>query len=454
MLLMLDVALVNGFSLNGRVMVWSLSRTMSDINFSRRGVLVKAFAKAEIRTEQERMRPPKPALANPSATPEEIILTVHNGRYNLTKWADHHPGGIAVLRKFNHRNATLAYEKIGHSHQAMALLESFRIDDNPAKEVQTMSTTPEATKLSWRASTLSKLITKEDPFHVHKVLGIFCLLHFFYRYALVFSGWDTTAGFGSFGKVASSYPRVATIVAFLLPHALLSSTSLLFHTVPFERVRGKPMIWKEYRWHNMVFVFRSIVACFLATLMMNMRSSGALAGQHMARVAIVAANSFTCLATHVFADIATAKLRPNATETTITSAPFWEGCSPAAQNGLRAFYGYSQFAATMTCLTVARYPSWSFLIIFPIQLASLLMTLSRKGIISSRQSHIGYTISLLMPLAVVTQNAIVDPKAVADLAAVVGGAAILNGLRRKYHINKYALWIPTAIGRIALAAYQ
>jgi hypothetical protein len=33
----------------------------------------------------------------------------------------------------------------------------------------------------------NKLITKEDPLHIHKVLGIVCLIHFAYRYYLFFS---------------------------------------------------------------------------------------------------------------------------------------------------------------------------------------------------------------------------------------------------------------------------
>jgi hypothetical protein len=420
--------------------------------FSRRAVVSTAFAKIEARPKQEdRQRSSKPVLENASIISDDIILTMYNGRYNLTSWADHHPGGISVLRKFHHRNATLAYEKVGHSPQAKALLESFRIpDDHDDRIIEELKPTAVTTNTSWRASTLTKLITKEDPFHLHKLLGIFCLLHFIYRYGLAFTGRDVSAGFGHVGGAASVSPRLASTAAFMLPHALLSSSSLLFHTVPLERVRGKPMIWKEYRWHNMAFAFRGLMACVLASLMIKTKES--IAGEHKARIAIVTASSITCLATHALADVATAKLRTNVTETTITTVPFWEGCSPAMHNGVRAYYGYSQFAATLACLQVCRYPSWSFFTLPPIQLASLLMTLCRKGIITSRQFHFSYTLSLLMTLAAVIQTAIMDPKAVIDLAVVVGGAAIMYSLRRKYRINKYALWIPTAVGRVAFAA--
>lgn len=432
----------------------TLFHTKRPTKYVGHAVLAGAFATTQTRPKQDRQSIDTQATDTTSASSNEIILTMFNGRYNLTSWADHHPGGIAVLRKFNHRNATQAYEKIGHSPQALALLESFRIveedEDGLGETLAHSAPASSSAKPSWRASTLSKLITKEDPFHVHKILGIFCLLHFIYRYTLAFSGRDVSAGFGNLGRATAS-PRLAKTAAFLLPHALLSSSSLLFHTVPLERVRGKPMIWKEYRWHNMVFAFRSIVACFLATLMIKINSVTP-AGQHQARVAIVAASSIACLTTHALADVATARLRTNATETTITTVPFWEGCTPAMHNGLRAYYGYSQFAATMSCLIVCRYPSWSFICLFPIQLASLLMTLCRKGIITSRQFHYGYTLSLLSVLTLVIQNTILDPRALSDLAAVVGGAAVLYGLRRKYRLNKYALWIPTAIGRVMVAA--
>jgi hypothetical protein len=44
--------------------------------------------------------------------------------------------------------------------------------------------------------------------------------------------------------------HVASIVIARLPHAVLSLSSLIFESVPRERVIGKPMIWQEFRLHN------------------------------------------------------------------------------------------------------------------------------------------------------------------------------------------------------------
>ena len=48
-----------------------------------------------------------------------------------------------------------------------------------------------------------KLATAEDRFHVHKLLGIYALLHFLARYACFLSGSDDM-GFGAFLSIYAS----------------------------------------------------------------------------------------------------------------------------------------------------------------------------------------------------------------------------------------------------------
>ena len=45
-------------------------------------------------------------------------------------------------------------------------------------------------------------------------------------------------------------------------------------------------------------------------------------------------------------------------------------------------------------------PAWPLAVLLPIQLASLLMTLVRKGLISAKAYHLVYTWSLCMPFVV------------------------------------------------------
>ena len=52
---------------------------------------------------------------------------------------------------------------------------------------------------------------------------------------------DPSAGYGTWlGKGA----RIGPVLC-LIPHALLSLSILIFHTVPRECVVGKPMIWQD-----------------------------------------------------------------------------------------------------------------------------------------------------------------------------------------------------------------
>jgi hypothetical protein len=95
-----------------------------------------------------------------------------------------------------------------------------------------------------------KLITREDPFHSHKILGGLCLLHFIYRFWLLIF----------IGSMELYHPNV---VGFVCCHGLLSLSSLGFH---ISNVRNKtaPMIYPEFRFHSIIFALRSI-ACFALT---------------------------------------------------------------------------------------------------------------------------------------------------------------------------------------------
>ena len=61
---------------------------------------------------------------------------------------------------------------------------------------------------------IKKLITKEDPYFLHKSMGIFSLLHFFYQ-------------FGCFAY----YGRMYLHWIYILPHILLHVSSFIFHVL-------------------------------------------------------------------------------------------------------------------------------------------------------------------------------------------------------------------------------
>lgn len=62
----------------------------------------------------------------------------------------------------------------------------------------------------------------------------------------------------------------------------------------------------------------------------------------------------------------------------------------------KKFYAISQIAATSTLLITSN-PDNGFVIMFPIQFSTFLMTLVRKGFISNNQWHIFYSLSLALP---------------------------------------------------------
>jgi hypothetical protein len=379
---------------------------------------------------------------------QDCILTIHHQRYNMTAWAQSHPGGSKILLKFHNRDATKAFQVVHHSDRAYAMLQEFLVvpDDENHDHPPPSATVPSSSSSSTTTSTSNtlryntttdpswqrvrhKLFTKEDPWGVHKYLGIFCLVNFLGRFTQMYFE-DPAAGLGSRGHPYFS-------MACLMPHALLSLSSLIFHTVPRERVVGKPMIWQEYRIHNIVFGLRSILSSWCAAL--------AIRAHHtpLARSLAILSSSACVLLANYAADQATWKLRVVDVESTTATMPYWEGCSVQTQQRFKSFYAYSQFMATLTCLACGN-PAWPLAILFPIQLASLLMTLVRKGLLSTKGLHLTYTASLILPYLVAFRSMWYTKTYEFPLMLAVG--YVLYQLRR-HGVSKYALWIPVILSR-------
>ena len=94
---------------------------------------------------------------------------------------------------------------------------------------------------------LSKLVTSDDRYHVHKTLGALALASFFWHYAV-------------------QWPRHGALNAgwlSILLHVALSCSAIQFR-VPAKRIERWPtMIWEEYRLHAIVFSFRAPVVALL-----------------------------------------------------------------------------------------------------------------------------------------------------------------------------------------------
>ncbi len=168
------------------------------------------------------------------------ILTLDGRQYNMTSWANAHPGGSSVLMSFNNKNATQAFYASGHSQQAIDMLQEFLIvndNENAVLDTEKAGTSLPSNSIQSLTRIKSKFFTKEDPYGIHKYCGLFVLFHFTFRFLQSYFG-DPSAGFGTRMGRGSSFKTFA----FIAPHGILSLSSLGFHTVPKERIIGSPMI--------------------------------------------------------------------------------------------------------------------------------------------------------------------------------------------------------------------
>ena len=175
-----------------------------------------------------------------AAADQDCILEIDGQRYNLTKWAKAHPGGLKVLHKFHNKDASKAFHAADHSAAAYEMLKDFWIgpidEASTSMQSQALTSTSTTTASVARARTarprwIQKLFTREDPIGIHKYMGFFVLAHFIFRFGQLYFG-DPSGGFGTrLGKEPLIGPALC-----LIPHTVLSLSSLIFHTGTYHQV--------------------------------------------------------------------------------------------------------------------------------------------------------------------------------------------------------------------------
>ncbi|KAI0353498.1 cytochrome b5 [Pilatotrama ljubarskyi] len=63
------------------------------------------------------------------STKESLYILLHEKVYDVTKFIDEHPGGDEVILAEAGRDATEAFEDVGHSDEARALLPDMLVGD-------------------------------------------------------------------------------------------------------------------------------------------------------------------------------------------------------------------------------------------------------------------------------------------------------------------------------------
>ena len=244
-----------------------------------------------------------------------------------------------------------------------------------------------------------KLITNEDPYHIHKILGACCLANFVYRWTCLFR----------YGTMYLDNPLGAYTLAL---HAALSMTSLVFH-LPRLRHPSKPMIYPEFRAHSILFAGRSVVVCYIYYAGLDYRYA-----------------MLTCFAVMYLADRITAHYRSNSR--TMRNMPFDPIVPEEQQQAIVAMHSRMQIGATVFMIGNM---NTAFGPLLAIQMAAFLMTLVRKGILHAQTWHLIYSVLLWANFELFPQYSpahILIQRCVFELHARV---FFPN------HVNKYVAWI-------------
>ena len=243
---------------------------------------------------------------------------------------------------------------------------------------------------------LNELITNEDPYHIHKSLGFYVLLHYFYQFYYFFN----------FNKMDLSPLN-------LLPHIALHLSSFVFKVLSRRSLsaeRTSMFIWEELRLHSMIFSYRS---CF------------SILFPEYAQYIVFITMLFADFATILYGVDGISTVRGNHSKET----------SKLYKKISAAFFSSSQMGATIICggffqnnysdvLTFSTLPA--------IQTSAFGMTLIRKNIINKTIWQAIYVMELLLVYYMwymVNNNLIIIPLNI--------GCYML----RKRGVNKYCLFL-------------
>lgn len=252
---------------------------------------------------------------------------------------------------------------------------------------------------------IKKLNTHEDNFYIHKTLGFIVLVNYIYRFSLLF-------------LISDMNLKNNKSIIFLGIHGLLSLSSLIFK-LSNKRNKLIPIIYPEFRLHNIIFVFRSIFCCLSFYFIENIK---------IARII----NIFICLFTMLSADYISNIYRNIENTTTMRSMPYDDNFDKIKRDKLRRMNSSMQLVATYYMLGNI---NTAFSPMFAIQFSSLLMTLVKKNIIKPTYWHYLYSFSLLKNILLILTYKI------SFFIIMNLSCSIMEYWRIIKNYNKYLCWI-------------
>mmetsp|Transcript_23383 Transcript_23383/g.22524 ORF Transcript_23383/g.22524 Transcript_23383/m.22524 type:complete len:307 (+) Transcript_23383:260-1180(+) len=272
-----------------------------------------------------------------------------------------------------------------------------KTNENNNDAVEKKSVTEIIDDISIRQANVHKLLTKEDGRfgHIHKIIGSAALAHYIYRTYLVI-----TTGSMQFDS------SMTTLLCILL-HAVLSISSFLFK-IPNNRMKTSPMIYPEFRLHSIIFAYRSLI---IMVLMWTSKRYDVMLPLYLS-----------------YKDQGT----------TMRANPMPAYISNINKDRLNMFYSICQILATSQVM-FSYHLDEVFAVVFPIQIAALLMTMVRKSIITAGAWHYYYTLTLLSNFGVCI-CCMWNPPATAG-SFILPSSLFIGILRFNIRgLNKYVLW--------------
>jgi hypothetical protein len=255
-----------------------------------------------------------------------------------------------------------------------------------------------------------KLITHEDPYHIHQFLGLASIISFTYRYTTSLDN----LGFGS-----NLYIDIFTICI----HTCLSLSSLIFKVLRKRIVNTPLVIYEEYRLHAIVFTMRgtSVALFYYIYSYFKLEINDLI---HYSLLILV-------LSHHLIAD-------------KITQYYGTKGITAVRVNNvnhtlrlsliIKYLYSFYQFLAISSHIRPGvQLLSMGFNTYIAIQSSAFMMTLRRKGLIQAKTHGIIYTFCLIL--------SIYNMCIVYQATYFISLTLIAFIFRCKYSINKYVIWI-------------
>lgn len=230
------------------------------------------------------------------------------------------------------------------------------------------------------------MITKDDPFHIHKTLGIACLISFVFRLLQI---GESNMGFRTFPHLT-----IPTLVL----HLLLNLSALTF-PIPNKRIASGYRIWPQYRLHSLVFLSRALITMLIIYVEENnvsffnrpfdiFRSTAAAGAQQEPLEPNYDWNFLLVLVCMIAADVASSTTPAPYRSNTIRDLD----TSPAVRCG----FILAQFYGTAVILFGVRRYTIPMLSVIVVQGNAFLMTVRRKNLASHQSLVTVYGAALMV----------------------------------------------------------